>query len=411
VADAEADAEAVADAVAEAVADAEADADAEAIADAEAGAGADAVSARALHDLPGARDRGLLVAFPRAGQAVMGPQEVSSRGVALDGAGRGAWRACGKLILFGEHFVVHGAPALALPLRGVCTSVVVEQDPGPDGPRLVADLPGPALATSQRLLALALQRLGIEDQASHLRVTAESGIPIGQGLGSSAAFAVALIGALCQAVSRRVSEIELRDHAHALEGLVHGTPSGIDPTVIAFQRPLWFVKGEQPLFLDLPRPVRWVLASSGVARSTGTAVERVRAVREARPDEFDTLCREATEVAQRGRAALEAGDAAELGSLMDRNHALLQALGVSTPALDQLAAVAREAGAHGAKLTGAGLGGFVVALVTLEREAAVVAAWRRWGAPVVLQTDEDRGAATPAAEPHVSRRDDQGGSP
>jgi mevalonate kinase len=289
-------------------------------------------------------------------------------------------RACGKLILLGEHFVVHGEPALALPLTAATTTISVHEAEGV-GPSLTTELPGVA-ALARRMLEEAVARLGLEGR--RWSVTVGSSVPLGAGLGSSAAFGVALVRALTAAAGQRLTTEQEREHAHALERVAHGNPSGVDDAVVAFARPVWFRRGEALRFPSSSGSQLLVLASDGQLRSTREVVDRVQASRQQDEARFARLCAEAGEVAQRGLAAFEAADGVRLGAAMDRNHALLQALGVSTPALDALVVAARQAGAHGAKLTGAGGGGFIVALVEVATQPEVIAALRRSGAVTIL---------------------------
>jgi mevalonate kinase len=289
-------------------------------------------------------------------------------------------RACGKLILLGEHFVVHGEPALALPLTAVATTVVVHEAERGERPSLATDLPGVA-ALARRLLEEAVARLGLERR--RWSVAVDSGVPLGAGLGSSAAFAVALVRALAAAADQRLTPEQEREHAHALERVAHGSPSGVDDAVVTFARPVWFRRGQALRFPSAPAELLLVLASDGARRSTRDVVERVQTARDSAS--FSRLCSEAGEVAQQGLGAFEAADSARLGAALDRNHVLLQALGVSTPALDGLVQAARRAGALGAKLTGAGGGGFIVALVEPATQPDVVAALQGAGAAKILR--------------------------
>ena len=297
----------------------------------------------------------------------------------------GSHRACGKCILLGEHFVVHGAPALALPVTAVGTEVSVLEADGANGWVLdtAAELTPDASARSGRMLDAAVLGLGL-DPRSPRRVEVQSTIPLGHGLGSSAAFSVALVAALARAAGRELSPDELRRRAHELEKVVHGTPSGIDDAVVTLERPVWFIRGEGVEVLEPPGLPKLVFASSGSPGNTGEAVAGVRRLAEARPDHFKDLCRGAAAAAQEGRAALMSGDAPALGRLMDQVHRLLQQIGVSTASLDRLVSAARQAGALGAKLTGSGMGGFAMALVEESAAGEVARALERAGADMVL---------------------------
>lgn len=291
--------------------------------------------------------------------------------------------ACGKLILLGEHFVVHGAPALALPVRSMETRVTVRQGQAGVAPALEVDVPAPARRTAQDLVRSALESMALDPSAGW-RISVESTLPMGFGLGSSASLSVALTRALSLAAAAGLSAEAINRHAHGLERLVHGSPSGIDNTVVTYERPVWFIRDRPVEVLDSPRSLVLVLASSSHPGSTRQAVSQVRAFGEADADHFSRLRGEAADVARQGRAAFQAGEGPALGRLMDRNHALLRTVGVSTPELDTLVRRARAAGALGAKLTGAGLGGFIVALVAGARRRHVMQALVEAGASRVV---------------------------
>jgi mevalonate kinase len=255
--------------------------------------------------------------------------------------------AHGKVILAGEHFVVYGTAAIALPVSSRGVTVDVERRPG------VWEVP---VGVEEHLLRC-LECLG--EQAEGLTVRVHSTLPIGAGLGGSAALAVALVRALAQ---DGVTDIEVRARAHRLEELAHGSPSGIDDAVATFGCPVFMspVRTVEPLALaELPRV--WI-AVSDEPSLTLEAVTRVGEIKKSDERRFSALRARGAELVALAHAALLACDWTGLGAVMIRNHELLSELGVSTPALDRLVAVAQQAGAYGAKLTGAGCGGAVLAL-------------------------------------------------
>jgi mevalonate kinase len=310
----------------------------------------------------------------------------------MSGTPLGRGRACGKLILLGEHFVVHGSPALALPLPVVSTEVSVV-DTGAAGPRLRTDASGDVEETALQMVHAALERLGLPVNAPW-QIEVRSTVPPGHGLGSSAAFAVALLRALADASGATLALEELNAHAHALEGIVHGTPSGIDNTTISFERPVWFERSRPPSFLGSSTGPSLVLASSGQPGSTADAVASVHRLKADDPKRFDRLCASARQLVLEGREAFITGDLRTLGARMTENHQLLRELGVSTRILDRLSDEAIHAGAFGAKLTGGGRGGFIVAAVGPDQRERVDEALRTAGAALLLHVgacgaDED----------------------
>lgn len=304
--------------------------------------------------------------------------------------------APGKVILFGEHAVVYGQPAIAVPLSSVQATVIAEQ--GAPGTGLVVDAPQVAVTvcvTNGRVgggyynalvypAQITLEAL--QQPIPDMRMTLTSTIPIASGLGSGAAIATAIIRGLSQALDASLDLDELNDLVYNVEMRHHGTPSGIDNTVIVYEQPVYFVRGEPIETFHIAEPLTLLVADSGQASPTRTAVEDVRALYDSAPEHYDAIFAEIGQIAQRARAAIESGALAELGELMTANHALLQDITVSSEGLDRLVAAAQSAGALGAKLSGGGRGGNMIALVTPDRAAAVSRALYANGAVTVLET-------------------------
>jgi mevalonate kinase len=224
------------------------------------------------------------------------------------------------------------------------------------------------------------------------RLTVTSDIPIAGGLGSGAAISVAVIRALASylAMGGSLSDKEISGLAYEVERLHHGTPSGIDNTVITFERPVYFVRRRPEDVIQtfaLAQPLRLVIADTGVRSKTKDVVNDVRRRWEAERERFEALFDACGRAAEAGYAALACGDLATVGSLMNDNHAWLMEMTVSSPTLDRLAAAARAAGALGAKLSGAGRGGNVIALVTPATETEVSDALYEAGAVKVYASD------------------------
>jgi mevalonate kinase len=301
--------------------------------------------------------------------------------------------APGKIILFGEHAVVYGRPAIAAPVTAVQATATVT--PGAADQGLALDLPDvqqhiaaggvDADQPLAHVARLALQALGLVTAPDWL-VTLRSTIPVASGLGSGAAAATAIVRALAAAAGRTLEAAQVSALVYESEKLFHGTPSGVDNTVIAYGLPVWFVRGEPPQPFAIGRPLTLVIGDTGVASPTSITVGDVRRGWQAEPARFEALFDAVGQIAQAARQAIEAGAIAALGPLMDQNHALLQQMGVSSAALDRLCQAARQAGALGAKLSGGGRGGNMIALARPGEAQALSLALGQAGAARVLAT-------------------------
>jgi mevalonate kinase len=287
--------------------------------------------------------------------------------------------APGKIILFGEHAVVYGQPAIAAPVSQVQARAVVRAEPRqrPGEVRIQApdieleanleELSGDhPLAVAFRVLfsALGVQR----PPALSVRLT--STIPIAAGLGSGAAVSVALFRALSAFLGHPLEDETVCRLVYEVEKVHHGTPSGIDNTVVTFARPIFFQRGSEGnglrsnfQLLEVPRPFNILIADTGIPSPTAIAVGDVRRARETEPERYEELFSAIGNIARKAREAIVKGRPEDIGLLMEQNHALLREIGVSSPVLDQLVQVARRAGAQGAKLSGGGRGGNMISLV------------------------------------------------
>lgn len=303
--------------------------------------------------------------------------------------------APGKIILFGEHAVVYGRPALAVPVTQVQARAVVMAAPGLATGEVRLEAPDIGLQAAlaelpaQHPLVVAIQgvveELGVKRlPACRIRLT--STIPIASGLGSGAAAAVALIRAVSTFLGRPLPPEKVSALAYEVEKIHHGTPSGIDNTVIAYGQPVYFVRSQPLQRLRVPVPFTLVIGDSGIPSPTAATVADVRQAWQRDPQRYEVLFDAIGAVAQQARQQLEGGQPSELGTLMNENHRLLQELGVSSAELDTLVEAACQAGALGAKLSGGGRGGNMIALVTEQTASAVAQALQAAGARQTLIT-------------------------
>ncbi|MBN2048749.1 MAG: mevalonate kinase [Anaerolineaceae bacterium] len=291
-----------------------------------------------------------------------------------------------KAILLGEHAVVYGAPAIAVPIhqrRTVCyiqaqpqlppQTISVEaselgfkgvlSDLTPDDPiRFTIDLVQSAL-NLPRLPSMAIQ--------------IHSNIPIASGMGSGAAAAVALIRGLSEFVGHPLTSREVSDMAYSVEKLHHGNPSGIDNTVIAYEQAVHYVRGKSMTPFQIPAPFTLVIADSGLKTPTAQTVASVRAAYEQDPARHQAIFNEISSLTEAAFDNIQTGKPEQLGPLLTRNHQLLQRLNVSSPRLDQMVNTCLEAGALGAKLSGGGRGGIIIALVLPDQIELILNALKK----------------------------------
>ena len=305
--------------------------------------------------------------------------------------------APGKVILLGEHSVVYGQPAIAVPVTQVqARAEVRDNEPGLGVTLIAADLartlaPFRLQGDNHTELALArtvrntLARLGCTGEPD-LRITLSSTVPIGRGLGSGAAVATALVRALMAHLGGYLTARDISDLVYQTEMIHHGSPSGIDNTVIAFGKPLYYIRGECEEIFWPGRPFTLVIADSGLRAATREVVAGVRERWQSDRATYEAHFAAMGELARRGRRAISEGNLPELGHLMDANQEALSAIGVSSPELDRLIAAARRAGALGAKLSGSGRGGNMVALVAGDAPDALRAALTGAGARSIIVT-------------------------
>lgn len=311
--------------------------------------------------------------------------------------------APGKVILLGEHAVVYGRPALAAPVHAVhAQAEVLPMESGdPGSVRIEApDIEFQGWlkdASPDDPLGLAV-RLGINAASSDptssngtgsreaLRVVVTSDIPPASGLGSSAAVSVAVIQALASHLGTELPPDHVSDLAFEVEILQHGNPSGIDNTVVAYDMPVLFIKGEEPRSVGVARPFELVIGDTGQPSPTKELVRMLRRRRSGDQEFMDALWDSIGELTNQAAATIGRGEVNNLGPLMNHCQTLLETVGVSSPALETLVHAAREAGASGAKLSGAGGGGVMIALVNEHTADSVDQALGEAGAVSTLRT-------------------------
>ncbi|MBX3204064.1 MAG: mevalonate kinase [Labilithrix sp.] len=301
--------------------------------------------------------------------------------------------ARGKVILFGEHAVVYGVPAIAVGIERGARARAEAIATGPSTLRVRdwnmkvrEDDPETPLARAFGDLLRVTREAGVS--VSAVSVEAESDLPPGGGLGCSAALGVAVARALDPEASPEV----IADRAGAWEAVFHGNASGVDAAVASLGGCVLFERGgptERSTITRVRAPgvVHLCIGNSGEASSTRSMVEAVARLRARRPETTQKAFDAIHTLVKNARLAIEAADRNAVGQLLDLNQMLLSGLFVSTPEIEQMCSAARAAGALGAKLTGAGGGGCVVALVDhADAGAKVLAAWKSDGFDGFLTT-------------------------
>ena len=299
--------------------------------------------------------------------------------------------APGKVILFGEHAVVYGRPAIAVPVTNISAQSSVQAKTGGltihavDLDRTInVNIAEPS--DPLEISVLKILKYLKNEQNFGLSIKLSSSIPIGGGFGSSAAISTALIRSLAAFFATPISDDQVNQLAFEIEGMYHGTPSGVDNTVIVYNQPLYFVRNVTMNHFSVGKPMHLVIADTGILASTHETVSDVRAGWHQDPSRHEALFDDIGSTVDAAHQAIAEGDLVEVGRLMDENHTRLQELDVSSMALDRIVFAARGAGALGAKLSGGGRGGNVVILTMPWARDDVVAAVTKAGAIGILET-------------------------
>ncbi len=304
-------------------------------------------------------------------------------------------KAPGKIILFGEHAVVYNQPAIAVPVFQVQAKAhILPLFNSPAGTIKITasninlddeishlDASNPIA----RAINLTCEQLGLARiPAFHIQIT--STIPVASGLGSGAAVSVAIIRAVSAFFGHPLPDEDVNNLAFEVEKIHHGTPSGIDNTVITYAMPVYFIRNHPPQPFAIAKPFHIAIADSGIHAQTGQVVQGVRQRWQAQQDVYESSFQQIGKITEQAKQCLEAGNLSSLGELMSENHRLLQDIGVSSSQLDDLVQAALHSGAHGAKLSGSGVGGNIIAYADEATLPAVQQALLDAGARQVIIT-------------------------
>ena len=312
-----------------------------------------------------------------------------------------------KIILFGEHFVVYGEPAIVLAIdkrayakaefrsdkkllirssnlniAGIFENGNFKVEEGnPKEARMKLE---PLKCAVEKVLEISGEKVGLNIEVS-------SAVPVAAGLGSSAAVASAVAASVGALLNVKMTKEDVFRISFEAEKIMHGTPSGVDPAISTFGGALLFQMDTGFKPLDVKADIPLVIGNTGVERLTRVQVSKVRSVRDRYPQIFESMMRTVREIVLRAIEALREGGLETLGELMNFNHALLYGVGVSDESLEWLINSARKAGALGAKLTGAGGGGCMIALTDKGKLEKVLEAVQRSGGNAFIARKTDEG--------------------
>jgi len=272
--------------------------------------------------------------------------------------------------LFGEHFVVHGVPGIASAVDSAAVAEVKKASKGINVTDKRTSAKG--YAEKKKLQQLEsiermLKAMNMDPQKVAIDIWLGGNLPGFSGLGASAASSVAIARAIAEEFDLDLSDEKINDVAYEAEKAYAGNPSGIDNTAATFGGLIWFKKnlsGESNMTeqLSIHEPVEIVIGNTGIVANTKAMVVGVGERKKQNPEKYNVIFKQAEDLAHKGRKALEEFDLQKVGELMNENHRLLQEIEVSCKELDYLVDLAREQGAFGAKMTGGGGGGCMLAL-------------------------------------------------
>lgn len=292
--------------------------------------------------------------------------------------------APGKLILFGEHFVVYGFPAIATAIEARTMAEVEKadkyalEDNRPETPGYKMEKYGQQVDSIRRIFAA----MGLNPGKTPIKIALGGDLVAASGVGASGASCAAIAAALNSYFGLGFDKNRINDIAYEGEKGYHGTPSGIDNSCSTFGGFILFTKGPSKNLvapLDLQLSISMVIGNTGITSNTAKVVEEVKKLKEESPEKFKAIFDMYSRVAADAKEAIENKDLGQIGSLMNKNHGLLREMGVSCKEIEELVDIALKNGALGAKLTGTGKGGLVIALVNDGDAGKISAAFESAG--------------------------------
>lgn len=289
--------------------------------------------------------------------------------------------AHGKIILMGEHAVVYNEPAIALPLKNLLlkaqiiphSHLYIECD---FYTGLISSMPE-LFKSLKTLIYTILTEINREDATFKLKLTSD--IPIERGMGSSAAVAVATTKAIYNYFNLNLTKEKLLSLVNIAETIAHGKPSGIDALLTSSNEAYYFIKNQKPLPISMNLDATLIVADTGITGQTKLAVQNVKNLVKKRP-ETNLIIKKIGKLTNQAHLAMQNNDLNLLGNVMTKAHQALISLQISNKNLDRLVNLSLINGAYGAKLTGGGLGGCMIALVDTQEAQKIAEILKENGA-------------------------------